>query len=93
MIHHKDEALKKLCPLTLLTCVADDCMIWRWAPYKGQHVYVADNPTATSERDAGAKPAHCERWEFQPHAQDEPAQWVEPRQGYCGLTTPPGDHQ
>ena len=30
MIHHKDEALKKLCPLTLLTCVADDCMIWRW---------------------------------------------------------------
>lgn len=107
MLLTKDDATKKWCPLarseyySACKCIADGCAMWRWTtitnPSNGARRFqVADNPTATSEKEAGLKPAGCSDWEFSPSTEHDPAGWVEPensaakrRQGYCGLAGKP----
>lgn len=76
-------------------CIGSRCMAWRWndgALSRRCHVNDAD-PMATVEP---ARPAHVPpSYLFEPHEDDEPACWVEPKneaqarsRGYCGLAGP-----
>jgi hypothetical protein len=95
------EACVKICPMSenlSHTCIGSKCMAWRWVevsnPSNGvQRFYVADNPSAQNELEAGKRPEYCKNWQFMPCI-DEPAGWLEPkseadlrRQGYCGLAS------
>lgn len=89
----EEEAKTKWCPMTgavapndlkKRTCEGSGCMAWRWSN-ANRHMVIAEDLGAIIEPLRPANVPASYTWV--PHDPDEgePAGWLEPRHGYCGL--------
>lgn len=87
-IHHQD-----LGSVTMSTCGASKCSMWRWTYQSHRRFQTAENTSATTEGEAGPRMKHASAWLFCPaHAVYDSAGWIEPEEstrarwkGFCGL--------